>query len=212
MSDWQTITLFIAAAMILVVTPGPCTLYLVSRTLQQGIAAGIASSMGVQVGTLIHVTAAALGISALLLSSTLAFNVVKYLGAVYLVFLGVKTLLARENVSTVPTPVAGNRLISVFFQGIMVNVLNPKTTLFFTAFLPQFVDVRRGNVVSQITFLGAVLAVVGSCSDITYVLVTGKLGRRLRPGLRLPGAGRYISGSVYIGLGVAAALTGTVRK
>lgn len=212
MPDWSTLTLFAATAVILVATPGPCTLYLVSRTLQQGIAAGIVSSMGVQVGTLIHVTAAALGISALLLSSTLAFNIVKYLGVAYLVFLGVKTLLARENVSTVPPPVAGNRLISVFCQGIMVNVLNPKTTLFFTAFLPQFVDVRRGNVVSQIIFLGAVLAVVGSCSDLTYVLVTGKLGRRLRPGLRLPGAGRYISGSVYIGLGVAAALTGTVRK
>ncbi len=212
MPDWPTITLFVAAAVILVVTPGPCTLYIISRTLQQGIAAGIASSMGVQVGTMIHVTAAAVGISALLLSSAVAFNVVKYLGAAYLVFLGVKTLLARASVSTPPAPVAGRSMASVFCQGLLVNVLNPKTALFFTAFLPQFVDVKRGGVVSQILFLGALLVVVGSCSDMTYALVTGTLGKRLRPNPMAPGVGRYLSGSVYIGLGLAAALSGTGRK
>jgi threonine/homoserine/homoserine lactone efflux protein len=211
MPDWSTLSLFIAAASILVFIPGPNTLYIIARSVQQGRAAGTVSSLGVQVGTLFHVAAAAFGLSALLLSSALAFDIVKYAGAAYLIYLGVKTLLTKEKIEPTEEIKRGS-LSRVFFQGVIVNVLNPKTALFFFAFLPQFIDATRGAVAMQIVLLGMILVFLGILSDTVYALAAGSIGNRLRGSIRFLRAQRYFAGSVYIGLGAATALTGTHKK
>jgi threonine/homoserine/homoserine lactone efflux protein len=164
MPNWSTLSLFITAALILVFTPGPNTLYIIARSVQQGRVAGIVSSLGIQVGSLFHIAAAALGVSALLLSSALAFSVVKYVGAAYLIFLGVKTLLTREKVAEAET-VEVKSLSRAFYQGVLVSLLNPKAALFFFAFLPQFVDAKRGPAATQILFLGAIVEIC--CAEIS---------------------------------------------
>jgi threonine/homoserine/homoserine lactone efflux protein len=211
MLDWSTLSLFITAALILVFTPGPNTLYIITRSVQQGRIAGIVSSLGIQVGTLFHITAAAFGVSALLLSSALAFNIVKYLGAVYLIYLGIKTLLTREKIEA-KEKVEEKSLSRTFYQGILVHVLNPKSALFFFAFLPQFIDVRRGSMMGQILFLGAIMIVLGTLSDSTYALLAGSIGNLLRGNPRFLRAQRYFSGTVYIGLGTMTALTGSNKN
>lgn len=212
MPEWSTISIFIAAAAFLVVMPGPNTLYIMTRSLQQGVVAGIVSSLGVLVGTMLHVTAAAFGLSALLLSSAPAFTIVKYAGAAYLIYLGLRTLLTRENISAETEPVPEKSLSGIFYQGIMVNALNPKTALFIAAFLPQFIDVGRGSIAAQIFFLGAILMCIGTLSDLTYALLAGRCGKWLRRKFLLQRAPRYFAGCVYLGLGLATALTGMKRK
>jgi threonine/homoserine/homoserine lactone efflux protein len=160
---------------------------------------------------LFHIAAATLGVSALLLSSALAFSVVKYVGAAYLIYLGVKTLLTREKVAETGT-VEGKSLSRAFYQGILVSLLNPKAALFFFAFLPQFVDAKRGSAATQIMFLGAIVVVLGALSDSIYALLSGSVGNLLRGNLRLLRAQRYFAGSVYIGLGAVTALTGSSKK
>lgn len=211
MPDWSTLSLFIAAALVLVFTPGPNTLYIIARSVQQGTMAGIVSSLGVQVGSLFHIAAATLGVSALLLSSALAFSVVKYVGAAYLIYLGVRTLLTREKVAETET-VEEKSLSRAFYQGILVSLLNPKAALFFFAFLPQFVNAKRGSAATQIMFLGAIVVVLGASSDSIYALLSGSVGNLLRGNLRLLRAQRYFAGSVYIGLGAMTALTGSGKK
>jgi threonine/homoserine/homoserine lactone efflux protein len=211
MPNWSTISLFIAATSILVLMPGPNTLYIIARGIQQGRRAGIISSIGVQVGTLIHIAAAAFGLSALLLSSALAFNTVKYAGAAYLIYLGVKALLTKEQIG--PTrEIQKASLGRVFYQGVVVNLLNPKTALFFFAFLPQFIDATRGRVAMQIVLLGTILVFLGTLSDSVYALAAGSVGAWLRGNLRFLRAQRYFAGSVYLGLGVATALSGAHKK
>jgi threonine/homoserine/homoserine lactone efflux protein len=211
MPDWSMLSLFITAALILVFMPGPNTLYIITRSVQQGRKAGIVSSLGIQVGTLFHIAAAAFGVSALLLSSALAFNIVKYLGAAYLIYLGIKTLLTREKIVE-KEKVEEKSLSRTFYQGILVHVLNPKSALFFFAFLPQFIDVKRGPMVGQILFLGAIMIVLGTLSDSTYALLAGSIGNLLRGNPRFLRAQRYFSGSVYIGLGTMTALTGSNKN
>jgi threonine/homoserine/homoserine lactone efflux protein len=211
MPDWSTLILFAAAASILVFTPGPNTLYIIARSVQQGRTAGIVSSLGVETGTLIHVAAAAFGISALLVSSALAFSVVKYAGAVYLIYLGIKTLLTREKPAATETT-EDKSLRRAFSQAVLVNVLNPKSAMFFFAFLPQFIDAERGTAASQILFFGAIVVVLGFTSGSMYSLLAGSIGNVLRGNLKFLRAQRYFAGSVYIGLGAATALTGTSRK
>ena len=211
MLNWSQLSLFTSVALILVFIPGPNTLYIIARSIQQGRKAGIVSSLGVQVGTMFHIAAAAFGLSALLLSSASAFNVVRYVGAAYLIYLGVKTLLAKESIEP-ERPLRRTRLSRVFSQGVIVNVLNPKTALFFFAFLPQFIDVARGAVAMQIILLGAILICFGTLSDSIYALAAGSIGNRLRGNSRLLRTQRYFAGSVYLGLGAATALTGTHKK
>jgi len=211
MPDWTTLSLFIAAASILVFTPGPNTLYIIARSVNQGRQAGIVSSLGVEVGTLFHVAAAAFGISALLLTSAWAFNIVKYAGAAYLIYLGVKTLLTREK-NVEAEMVEEMSLRRTFSQAVLVNILNPKTAMFFFAFLPQFIDAERGAVATQILFLGVVVVVLGFTSGSLYSLLAGSIGNVLRGNLKFLRAQRYFAGSVYIGLGAATALTGTHKK
>lgn len=211
MPDWSTLILFAGAASILVFTPGPNTLYIIARSIQQGRTAGIVSSLGVETGTLVHLTAAALGISALLVSSAMAFNVVKYAGAAYLIYLGIKTLLTREKPAAAETT-EDRSLRRTFSQAVLVNVLNPKSAIFFFAFLPQFIDAERGAAATQILFFGAIVVVLGFTSGSLYSLLAGSIGNVLRGNLKFLRAQRYFAGSVYIGLGAATALTGTSRK
>jgi threonine/homoserine/homoserine lactone efflux protein len=167
--------------------------------------------MGIVVGTLFHVVAAALGLSALLASSALAFQFVKYLGAAYLVYLGVKTL-RRDDAQLLEAANGDGRLARIFGQGVLVNLLNPKTALFFLAFLPQFVDPTRGHVTLQILQLGVLFALMGWCSDSMWAVVAGTVAERVRGSLRLRRAQRNISGGALIALGLASAFSGARSK
>jgi threonine/homoserine/homoserine lactone efflux protein len=203
--------LFVVAAIVLLLTPGPAVLYIVTRSVAQGRLAGLVSALGVHVGTLVHVAAAALGVSALLVSSALAFDIVKYLGALYLIYLGVRKLAGWDQPAR-GQAIAPLRLRRLFGQGVVVNVLNPKTALFFLAFLPQFVDVTRGAVGFQILVLGLIFVALGVISDGLYALAAGTAGAWLKRDGRLLRVERYVSGGVFVGLGVTAALAGNGRK
>jgi threonine/homoserine/homoserine lactone efflux protein len=209
--EMPVLGLFVVAAIVLLLTPGPAVLYIVARSVEQGRLAGLVSALGVHVGTLVHVAAAALGVSALLVSSALAFDVVKYLGALYLVYLGVRKLIGRDR-SAGGQALPPRSLRRLFGQGVVVNVLNPKTALFFLAFLPQFVDVSKGAVGVQILVLGMIFVALGVLSDGLYAVAAGTAGAWLKREGRLLRAERYVSGSVFVGLGVTAALAGNGRK
>jgi threonine/homoserine/homoserine lactone efflux protein len=209
--DPSRLALFVAAALLLLVVPGPAVLYVVTQSVSHGRRAGIASVAGITTGTLVHIAAATVGLSALLASSALAFEVVKYLGAAYLIVMGVRRLLGLEP-ELGPQAPPSRTLGRLYGQGIVVNVLNPKTALFFLAFLPQFVEPARGAAWLQILALGLLFAALGFLSDGTWALVAGTLGERLRRSKRFPGVQRYVSGSVFVGLGAAAALTGPSKQ
>jgi threonine/homoserine/homoserine lactone efflux protein len=207
-----SIGVFAVAAMVLLLTPGPAVLYIVSRSVEQGRIAGLASVCGITTGTLVHVLAAALGLSALLASSALAFAVVKYAGAGYLIYIGVRQILSRTD--TVATQLERPRrsLGQLYRDGFVVNLLNPKTALFFLAFLPQFIDPSRGAVAFQIAFLGLLFTLMGLMSDGLYALVAGTVGRWVKRKGHSFRWGRYVTGGVFIGLGVTAAFAGNGRK
>ena len=211
MPDASTLALFAVAALTLLVIPGPAVLYIVTRSVDQGRAAGLASVCGVHVGTLVHVAAAALGLSALLVSSATAYDTVRWLGAAYLVWLGVRRLLARDedDLAAVGSGARRTGLGRIFAQGVVVNVLNPKTALFFFAFLPQFVDTARGSVPFQVVVFGVAFVVLGFLSDGAYAMAasTGAGWLRRRPGVAK--ASRLLSGGVLISLGVTTALAGS---
>ncbi len=207
----STIALFAVAALVLLLIPGPGVLYIIARSIGQGRRAGLVSALGVGVGNFVQVIAATLGLSALLLSSALAFNAVKYAGAAYLVYLGVRTLLTRTGAHAVAAP-APVSLPRIFRQGVIVNMLNPKVALFFIAFLPQFIEPERGAASAQIFFLGTLFVLMGICSDSLYALLARAVGGALRGSTRFRRAERYVTGGIYIGLGVATAATGVDRK
>jgi threonine/homoserine/homoserine lactone efflux protein len=209
--DPASLGVFVVAALLLLLTPGPAVLYIVTRSLDQGRQAGLVSMLGVHVGTLVHVAAAAAGLSAVLAASATAFTVVKYLGAAYLVYLGVRRLLDRGSLVG-NGPAQAPRLRRAFVDGVVVNVLNPKTALFFLAFLPQFVDVGRGQVGVQILALGAIFVALGLLTDGGYALTAGTAGQWLRRHPRFLASERWVSGSMYIGLGLAAALTSSQQR
>ncbi|HZR40745.1 MAG TPA: LysE family translocator [Ktedonobacteraceae bacterium] len=206
-----TIALFLVAGLGLVLIPGPNIIYIVTRSVDQGRRAGLVSALGVEVATLVHVTAAAFGLSALLLSSALAFSVVKYVGAAYLIYLGIRTLLTRDQHQETVV-VEPKSLSHIFFQGVLVNLLNPKTALFFFAFLPQFVDPARGAVVGQVLFFGILLNLLGLCNDILYALLADRVGKWLKGTAQFRRVQRYVTGGIYLALGVTTALTGSEKK
>lgn len=211
MSDLPTIALFLLASLGLLLIPGPAVLYVVTRSASQGKRAGLASVAGVELASLTHSIAAAFGLSALLLTSALAFSVVKYLGAAYLIFLGIRTLLARDESQHVSalTPKSSSQLFS---QGFLVNLLNPKTALWFYAFLPQFVNPARGTVVTQILLLGILFVLLASCTDSLYALLGSTVGQWLFRNVRFQQVRKYVTGSIYIILGVTAAFAGSEKK
>lgn len=200
----EVLSVFVLATAVFLLTPGPAVIYIVTRSVSQGPTAGFVAALGMHVGTLFHVGAAAYGLSQLLLTSALAFNIVKYLGAGYLVYLGIKSLLGGEGGGTAERS-RRKGLFTVFRESIVVNALNPKTALFFFAFLPQFVNAASATPVSvQIACLGLVFIAVGIVSDGFYAFFAGTLGSRIRTaGARY---GRYVTGTAYTGLGIAAAL------
>jgi threonine/homoserine/homoserine lactone efflux protein len=202
----STLGLFALAALGLLVVPGPAVIYITTRSIDQGLAAGLASVFGIAAGTAVHTAAAALGLSALLASSSVAFNVVKLVGAGYLIYLGVRRMMQPETIGD-DVRVPRQPLWRIFRQGILVNVLNPKTALFMFAFLPQFVDPARGSVQLQIVLFGAVLATLGILSDGAYALLAARFGRWLRTSPRFARAQRYVSGGLLVGLGLSAAVT-----
>lgn len=209
MPEASTLALFAVAAITLLVIPGPAVLYIVARSVDQGRVAGLASVGGVHVGTLLHVAAAALGLSALLVSSAVAYDTVRWLGAAYLVWLGLRRLLARDEQAGPDRPRPERGLGRVFAQGVVVNLLNPKTTLFFFAFLPQFVDLSKGSVPLQVVVFGVAFVLLGLVSDGAYALLasTGAGWLRRRPGVAK--ASRLVSGGVLVTLGVTTALAGS---
>jgi threonine/homoserine/homoserine lactone efflux protein len=206
--DPDKLALFVPAALLLLVVPGPAVLYIVTQSVTRGRRAGLVSMLGVQTGGLVHVAAAAVGLSALLASSAVAFSVVKYAGAAYLVVLGVRRLLAREGRGD-SGPAEARSPGRLFRQGVVVNVLNPKTALFFLAFLPQFVDRSAGSVTLQLLGLGLLFIALATLSDGSYALLAGTARERLRGSGRLLRRERYVSGGVLVGLGVAAAVSGS---
>lgn len=206
----SSLLLFTSAALLLLVMPGPAVFYIVGRSIALGRRAGLVSVLGIAVGTLVHVTAATVGLSALLLSSATAFATMKYLGAVYLIYLGVQRLRHMEIEPS--RSIEQVKLGRVFGQGVVVNVLNPKAALFFFAFLPQFVDTSRGRTTAQILFLGLLFTVMGVVSDSVWALFAGSVAERLRVNLRWNRAQRVISGGILISLGVTTAFAGSKGK
>jgi threonine/homoserine/homoserine lactone efflux protein len=207
--------LFVGASLALLLMPGPAVLYIVTRSVEQGRRAGLVSVLGICSGTLFHVMAAALGISALLVSSALAFSTVKLLGAGYLVVLGIRTLLtpapsaAADDVAGAVEPADLRR---VFTQGVVVNLLNPHTALFFFAFLPQFINPSRGRVPLQMIALGLLFVGLSVVTDSGWAIAAGTAGNWIKRH-RLFGRGqRYVTGGALIGLGAATALAGSGRK
>jgi threonine/homoserine/homoserine lactone efflux protein len=198
---------FAAASLALLIVPGPSVLYIVTRSMDQGRAAGLVSVLGIHTGSIVHVAGAALGLSALLASSAISFGVVKYAGAAYLIWLGIRTIRDRGEE---PNRVEGREhsLARIYAQGVVVNILNPKTALFFLAFLPQFVDVSKGSVPLQAVILGATFIALGFLSDGTYALVSAGVSRALRARRRTGIARRWLPGLTLIGLGVVSAVTG----
>jgi len=209
MPDVSTFALFVAAALVMLVVPGPSVLYIVARSVEGGRKAGFVSVLGIQTGALVHIAFAALGLSAILASSAVAFSVVKWLGAAYLVWLGLRRIFGGEEEEVVAVEPA--RLSRVYVQGVVVNVLNPKTALFFLAFLPQFVDPSRGAAWTQVLLLGATFVVLALCSDGLYALLSGTAGAWLRRSTKRAAfrrGQRLVSGGVLIALGAVAAVSG----
>lgn len=211
MLDTTRLTLFFITAFVILVTPGPAVLYIIARSVEQGRLAGLVSTLGVGFGTMFHVAAAALGISALLATSATAFGMLKYLGAAYLIYLGIRKLREADSDTRerVRAPESLNRM---FWQGVVVNVLNPKTALFFLAFLPQFIDVNRGHATLQMVVLGLLFVGMGIFSDGVWALFAGSAGNFLKTHLGLLRAQRYFSGGVFIALGLVMAFSGQNRK
>ena len=209
MPEWTTFGLFVAAALALLLVPGPAVFYVVARGVEGGRVAGLVSCLGIEVGTLAHAAFAAVGLSALLASSAAAFAIVKWLGAAYLIWLGLKRLFGRDE-EDAPAEVEPEPLSRLFSQGVIVQVFNPKVALFFLAFLPQFVDPSRGDAWTQILVLGATLAALGLLTDGLYALIGGTASAALRRrGSRFRRVQRYFSGGVYLALGAASAASGS---
>lgn len=196
---------FIIAALIVLIIPGPGVLYVIARSIAHGYRAGLASVIGLSVGVMAHVVAATAGLSAILLTSATAFSIVKFIGAGYLIYLGLRTLLSRpviENIE-IPEPLPKHQL---FIDGIIVSVFNPKIAVFFLAFLPQFVDASLGSAPIQIFILGTLYALLALITDGAYALLAGSARQWLQRIFADNPWPRRITGSVYIGLGINTAL------
>ena len=201
----SALLLFGAAAMALLLVPGPSVLFIVARSVEHGRRAGFISVLGIHAGSLVHVFAATVGLSAVLVSSALAFTAVKYAGAAYLIWLGVRRWRSGQSAFDGRRAVAPVPARTLLRQWFVVNVLNPKTAIFFLAFLPQFVSVERGHAPVQVLVFGLLFILLGLVSDSCYSLLAARLGGWLKRRPRAARAEPYVSGTVYVGLGVATA-------
>ncbi|GAA4236341.1 LysE family translocator [Actinomadura meridiana] len=198
--------MFLLAVLVLVAIPGPNHLYITTRSIGEGRRAGVASALGVETGTVVHMGAAAAGLSAVVAASATAFGFLRYAGAAYLVFLAYRTLRGRHEVGEME--LQPRSLRRVYLDGVLVNVLNPKVVLFFLAFLPQFVDQGAGAVPLQIVVMGLATALVGLVADLAYAVAAGSIGAWLRARPVFQRRQRYATGLVYLGLGAAAVFAG----
>jgi threonine/homoserine/homoserine lactone efflux protein len=206
MPDLSTLALFSAAALTLIVVPGPAVLYIVAQSVHHGRLPGVVATAGIATGGLVHVAAATIGLSSLLLSSATAFQAVKFAGAAYLVILGLRRLRGRRATggeTQARVPRSRRRL---YGQGVVVNILNPKTALFFLALLPQFVDPNAGSAAVQMLVLGLVWVVLAFVCDAGWALAAGSAGDWIRSNARFLRGERYVSGTVLVGVGAATAL------
>ena len=205
MIEGARFALFITAALILAATPGPGMLYVLGRTTHGGRREGVLSALGTFAGGSVHVIAAALGLSAVLATSATAFQIVRYAGAAYLIYLGIAMIRSRnlppeaDAHSLQPSQASGLR---PFLQGITTEVLNPKTALFFLSFIPQFVSTTRGHVTLQFLILGAISVTLNTCADLIVVIMAGALAERLKHDKRFTQRQRTASGVGMIGLGI----------
>jgi threonine/homoserine/homoserine lactone efflux protein len=201
MIESSKLPLFLTAALLLAIAPGPGMLYVLARSLAGGRREGVLSSMGTLVGGMVHVLAAAAGVSVVLARSAMAFATVKYLGAAYLCFLGVRMILAaRRDEDALPAEAVA-RVRNPFWQGIATEVLNPKTALFFLSFIPQFVDRSAGHVFWQFVALGAISVTLNTSADLLVTMFAGPLENRIRSSVKFRRAQRTATGAVMIGLG-----------
>ena len=201
-----TILAFLAASFVLAATPGPGVLYIVTRTVTQGRLAGLASVGGVALGNFGNAVGASLGLAAIFAVSSVAFAVVKWLGAGYLIYIGLSSLRA-PGAPEEKSPVPGNGIAQLFRDGLWVALLNPKTAIFFAAFLPQFLH-SAAPTFFQSVVLGTCFVVIAACTDTAYVLAAAKMAPLLRHLGKGAVLGRYLTAGIFIGLGVFTALTG----
>lgn len=207
MFDYATFSVFLATAIIILVIPGPAVLYVVARSVEQGRVAGVVSVAGISLATMVHALAGTLGLSAILMSSSLAFSVVKYIGAAYLIYIGIRIILTKQDIR-VHTTSRKRTLMRLFTEGFIVNLFNPKTALFFFAFLPQFIRPDSGfSVPVQFFVLGCVMALLGLVSDGIWALFAGSVARWLKSSEHALNIQRWLSGSILVGLGITTALT-----
>lgn len=206
MPDAATFGLYLTAALLLAITPGPGILYVLTRSLKGGRYEGYTSSMGTAVGGLFHVIAAALGLSAILATSAVAFHIVKYLGAAYLIYLGIRTLMRSDDLLLIDSADAPSNK-GAFSQGIMTEILNPKTALFFLAFIPQFIN-PDGFVMGQFILLGSLSVLLNTTVDLMVATLAGTIGAQLQKRRTLRRVQRYFTGGSLIALGVYVAVAG----
>ncbi len=199
MPDLTTVAVFLTAAIILAITPGPGVLYVLTRTIKGGQSEGIASTLGTAIGGLFHIIVATFGLSALLATSAVAFSILKYAGAAYLIYLGMRTLMSDDTIETV-SGIEQAKQHAALRQGIITELLNPKTALFFLAFIPQFIN-PAGSVALQFILLGSIVVLLNSTVDLVVVLLAGPFGKYLTESAKLRQGQRLFSGFVLIALG-----------
>ena len=198
---------FALAALLLNLTPGNDMLYVAARSTSQGIKAGIISSLGIMAGCMVHILAAVIGLSAIIAQSALAFNIIKYVGAAYLVYLGIRSIISRKKTFEVKNKMQQQSYTRIFWQGVLTNVLNPKVALFFLAFLPQFINVESKHTALQILFLGTWFNVGGTLINILVAILFGKIGTWLSQSPRFIQWQERITGAMLIALGIKVALS-----
>jgi threonine/homoserine/homoserine lactone efflux protein len=210
MPDPSMLALFSVAALLLLIIPGPAVIYIVTRGTSQGRAAALTSVAGIHTGTLVHIGAAVAGLSALIVASATAFTIIKIAGAAYLVYLGLVALFRRpDNATDAATASPPRTTRRIYLDGVVLNILNPKTAVFFLAFVPQFVNAGNGSTTGQILILGVVFVLLGLLTDGAYAVAAGWIGTRLSRSRRAERRKDVLSGSVYLALGVTTAFAGT---
>jgi threonine/homoserine/homoserine lactone efflux protein len=205
MPSIESLLAFGIASLALLVIPGPAVLYIINRSVADGRNVALAAVAGLEIGNFMHVIAATVGLSAVIATSAAAFSAVKWIGAGYLIYIGIRTLAIKPQVvNQLNDPMSRRR---AFTQGIVVNTFNPKVALFFLSFLPQFIDADRGSAALQSLVLGSTFVVLGCISDSLFAILASALRGTLLRGKSLPIVQRYVAGSVFIALGAIAATT-----
>jgi threonine/homoserine/homoserine lactone efflux protein len=205
MPSIESLLAFGIASLALLVIPGPAVLYIINRSVADGRNVALAAVAGLEIGNFMHVIAATVGLSAIIATSAAAFSAVKWIGAGYLIYIGIRTLATKaQAVNQLNDPMSRRR---AFTQGIVVNTFNPKVALFFLSFLPQFIDADRGSAALQSLVLGSTFVVLGCISDSLFAILASALRGTLLRGKSLPFVQRYVAGSVFIALGAIASTT-----